>query len=85
MFLEIITPDEKVFQGEVLSATFPGSDGSFQVLTGHSPLVSTLGTGDIRYVIDDKKNKVTSILVEGGVVEVLNNKVNVLVEKILDE
>ncbi|MEM9339208.1 MAG: ATP synthase F1 subunit epsilon [Bacteroidota bacterium] len=87
MFLEIVTPDEKVFEGEVISAIFPGSDGSFQVLTGHAPIVSTLGTGDIKYVQKEKnkKEKETSILVEGGVVEVLNNKVNVLVEKILDE
>lgn len=81
MFLEIVTPDEKVFEGEVLSATFPGSDGSFQLLNGHAPLVSTLGKGDIKY--DQEKKEEVSILVEGGVVEVINNKVNVLVEKIL--
>ncbi len=87
MFLEIVTPDEKVFEGEVLSAIFPGSDGSFQVLTGHAPIVSTMGTGDVKYIIKEgnKKKKETTILVEGGVVEVLNNRVNVLVEKILDE
>lgn len=83
MFLEIVTPDEKVFEGEVLSASFPGSDGSFQLLNGHAPLVSTLGKGDIKYN-QEKKDEV-SILVEGGVVEVINNKVNVLVEKILEE
>ena len=83
MFLEIVTPDEKVFEGEVHSATFPGSDGSFQLLNGHAPLVSTLGKGDIKY-IQEKKDEV-SILVDGGVVEVINNKVNVLVEKIVEK
>ena len=83
MFLEIVTPDEKVFEGEVNSATFPGSDGSFQVLNGHAPLVTTLGKGDIKY-LQEKKEEV-SILVEGGVVEVSIGKVNVLVEKILEE
>ena len=83
MFLEIITPDEKVFEGEVESATFPGSDGSFQILNNHAPLVSTLGRGDIKY--QQKKQKEVNILVEGGVVEVINDKVNVLVEKLLDE
>lgn len=82
MFLEIVTPDEKVFEGEVVSATFPGSDGSFQILNGHAPLVSTLGRGDIKY-IQEKKDEV-NILVDGGVVEVMYNKVNVLVEKIVD-
>ena len=63
MFLEIVTPDEKVFEGEVNSATFPGSDGSFQVLNGHAPLVTTLGKGDIKY-LQEKKEEV-SLLVEG--------------------
>lgn len=86
MFIEIITPDEKVFEGEVTSATFPGSDGSFQVLNNHAPMISTLGKGDMKFIkIVDKKPKETHILIEGGVVEVLNNKVTVLAEKILDE
>lgn len=83
MFLEIITPDEKIFEGEVETATFPGSDGSFQVLDNHAPFLSTLGKGDIKYT--QKKKKEVKILVEGGVVEVINNKVNVLVESIFDE
>ena len=83
MFLEIVTPDEKVFEGEVVSATFPGSDGAFQILNNHAPLVSTLGKGDIKYA-QEKKDEVR-ILVEGGVVEVMNNKVNVLVEKVFND
>jgi len=83
MHLEIVTPDEKIFEGEVISATFPGSDGSFQILNDHAPIVSTLGKGDIKYHTEKKKE--VNILVEGGVVEVMHNKVNVLVEKILDE
>ncbi|MBV6647367.1 MAG: F0F1 ATP synthase subunit epsilon [Cyclobacteriaceae bacterium] len=86
MFLELITPDEKVFEGEVISATFPGSDGSFQVLNDHAPLISTLGKGDVKLLqLIDKKEKEVHYLVEGGVVEVLNNKVNVLAEKIHNE
>ena len=85
MFLEIITPDEKVFEGEVDSATFPGSDGSFQILNNHAPLISTLGHGELKYKITskDKKTTETIIDVDGGVVEVLNNRVIVLAEKIL--
>ncbi|MEO9872611.1 ATP synthase F1 subunit epsilon [Ekhidna sp.] len=83
MFLEIVTPDEKVFEGEVTSASFPGSDGSFQILNNHAPMVSTLGKGDISY--HPEKKEEVRILVEGGVVEVMNNKVNVLVEKIFSE
>lgn len=80
MYLEIITPDKKVFAGEVESATFPGSKGSFQVLNNHAPLISTLGKGKITYV---NKAGTHTQNVDGGVVEVLNNKISVLAEQIL--
>ena len=41
MQLEIITPDKKVFSGEVSVVTLPGTDGSFQILKDHAPIVST--------------------------------------------
>jgi len=83
MFLEILTPDEKVFEGEVMYATLPGSDGSFQILNNHAPLMSVLGKGDIEY--RQEKEKKVHILVDGGVVEVRNNSVNILVEKVYNE
>ncbi len=82
MYLEIVTPDEKIFEGEVESATFPGNHGSFQILNNHAPLISSLGKGDIRYTEEKKKEEF--ITVDGGVVEVLHNKVVVLAEKIVD-
>lgn len=82
MYLEIVTPDQKVFEGEVLSATFPGTDGSFQILNHHAPLLSTLKKGKIVY--KDKKNEY-DVTVDGGVVEVLNNKVIVLAESIVED
>ena len=82
MYLEIVTPDEKIFEGEVVTATFPGTHGSFQIMNNHAPLISTMGLGDIRYTEEKKKEEV--ITVDGGVVEVLNNKVVVLAEKIVD-
>ncbi|MFY0601134.1 MAG: ATP synthase F1 subunit epsilon [Cyclobacteriaceae bacterium] len=83
MFLEIVTPDEKVFEGEVQSASFPGSDGSFQILNNHAPLISTLGKGGIRLEkLVDKRLEEENWMVDGGIVEVLNNKVTVLAEKI---
>lgn len=86
MFIEIVTPDEKVFEGEVESATFPGSDGSFQVLNNHAPMISTLGYGDMKFTkLVEKKIQETVMTIEGGVVEVKNNKVTVLAEKIHDE
>lgn len=78
MHLTIITPDKQVFDGEVEMASFPGSDGSFQVLHNHAPLVSSLGKGDITY---RTRETATNVYVEGGVVEVLDNKITVLAEK----
>ena len=86
MYLEIITPDKTFFQGEVDQATFPGSDGSFQVLNNHAPLISTLGKGELVYNHIDEKDshKIDEhiLMVEGGVVEVLNNRILVLAESI---
>jgi len=83
MHLEVITPDARVFDGEVTIATLPGSDGSFQVMNNHAPLVSSLGKGMLSYRTkegDFYEHKVT-----GGVVEVLNNRVTVLAESIESE
>lgn len=79
MNLEIITPDKKVFAGEASAVTFPGIDGQFQVLNLHAPLVSTIGHGNL--VVETSTGKETYI-VDGGVVEVLNNNVLVLAEAI---
>ena len=80
MHLDIITPDKKVYNGEATSVTLPGTDGQFQVLNRHAPLVSTLGKGNV--VVDVSGVKQTYII-DGGVVEVLHNNVLVLAEAIL--
>lgn len=83
MFLEIITPDDRLFEGEVDSATFPGSDGTFQVLNDHAPLVSSLGLGELKYQYKEKDHIIDKdFKINGGVVEVLNNRVLVLVESL---
>ena len=77
MHLEIITPEKKIFEGEVTVATFPGADGSFQVLNDHAPLVSLLKDGQVIYKSKESTQQVT---ITGGVVEVLKNKVIVLAD-----
>lgn len=77
MYIEVITPDKKLFAGEANSAIFPGSDGSFQVLKDHAPLISSLGEGKISIKTDSMEEELT---ISGGLVEVLNNKVVVLAE-----
>ncbi|WP_128547140.1 ATP synthase F1 subunit epsilon [Larkinella soli] len=80
MHLEIITPDRKVFTGEATSVTFPGSEGQFQVLNDHAPLVSTLARGPVTIATGSGTETFT---VDGGVVEVLNNRVLVLAEAVI--
>tara|TARA_B100001057_G_C22612555_1_gene857158 strand:+ start:111 stop:347 length:237 start_codon:yes stop_codon:yes gene_type:complete len=78
MLLEIITPEKKVFQGEVNSVQLPGANGKFEVLNNHAPIISTLIKGYIR-VIDDN-NKTELFEINGGVIEMQNNKIIVLAE-----
>jgi F-type H+-transporting ATPase subunit epsilon len=77
MQLEIITPDKKVFEGEVAVATFPGEDGMFQILNNHAPLVSLLKEGVVEY---KSKELSQQVYITGGVVEVLKNKVILLAD-----
>jgi F-type H+-transporting ATPase subunit epsilon len=78
MYLEIITPDKKVFEGEVKLIQLPGSKGGFEILKNHAPIISTLEKGTIK--IQDKNNKEQFFEVDGGVIENKANKIIVLVE-----
>tara|TARA_B110000261_G_C12759691_1_gene227974 strand:- start:107 stop:352 length:246 start_codon:yes stop_codon:yes gene_type:complete len=79
MVLEIVTPDSKVFEGEITSITLPGIEGSFQILNNHAPVVSALGIGNLVVVTG---NETIEFNLNGGVVEMNNNKVIVLAEAI---
>lgn len=84
MNLEILTPEKKLYSGEVYGVQMPGISGSFEVLEKHAPLVSALKAGRVK-VLKDKAalsggGHVTNYDIQGGFVEVLNNKVTVLVE-----
>jgi F-type H+-transporting ATPase subunit epsilon len=79
MHLEILTPEKKVFEGDVTIVTFPGTDGSFQVMNDHAPLVSLLKDGTVVY---KSKEGTEEVKITGGVVEVLKNKVIVLADGI---
>lgn len=78
MFLEIVTPDKKVFAGEVKLVQLPGSKGAFEVLQNHAPIISTLDKGSIKVVEENGKEHFFEI--DGGVIENKDNKIIVLVE-----
>jgi len=94
MLIEIYSIDCKLLSGEIDSAIFPGSDGSFQVLRNHAPIVSTLMKGKIiiqgeisfhtkdsigKYNIS-KEKKSTSLQIESGLVELKKNSIKVLID-----
>jgi F-type H+-transporting ATPase subunit epsilon len=81
MILEILTPDEKVFSGEVYSVNLPGVNGLFEVLAGHAPLVSNLQRGQLTVRKTAKEEQ--KFMIDGGLVEVTQNKVSVLAESII--
>ena len=78
MILEILTPEKKIFSGEVYGVQLPGISGSFEVLDKHAPMVSALKSGKLKVLND--KSATTSYMIQSGFVEVLNNKITVLVE-----
>lgn len=78
MFLEIITPEKKVYSGNVEAVKLPGADGSFGVLNNHAPIIASLKKGTVK--VTDTSKKVENFEINGGVVEVLNNKITVLAE-----
>lgn len=80
MFIEIITVEKKLYEGEIDLVQVPGSKGSFEVLKNHASLISTLDQGKIK-IIDKEGNK-EFFKIESGVIEVSNNKIVVLAEMV---
>jgi len=78
MKLDIVTPYGKIFEGDVKEAYFPGEEGEFGVLDGHSPLVTTLSPGLITIKKEDDEEEIVAI--NSGYVEVTPTHVNVLVD-----
>jgi F-type H+-transporting ATPase subunit epsilon len=80
MTLEILTPEKKLYSGDVYGVLLPGITGLFEILDKHAPLVSALKKGTLK-ILKDKSNKnAETYTIQSGFVEVLNNKVTVLVE-----
>ena len=76
--LRWLSAEENIFSGEVESVILPGSSGQFQILNNHAPIISSLKKGEIIYKENSKDN---TLAVNGGIVEVLDNKVSALIEK----
>jgi F-type H+-transporting ATPase subunit epsilon len=77
MYLEILTPEKKLFEGEVTGINLPGVAGGFELLNNHAPIISALDKGTVRI---NSASGVKTFEINTGFVECLNNKVIVLVE-----
>ena len=93
MELNVITPTNKIFDGKVVSVSLPGQAGTFQVLNNHTPIISSLKTGEIIVELVEKfeesgsntmikqiDSNHISISINSGVVELIDNKLIVLAE-----
>ncbi len=75
--LKIVSPEKVVFQGEVESVLVPGTLGSFEILTDHAPIISSLEVGKVEYTTPEGKQTMD---IQGGFVEVKKNDVSLCVE-----
>ena len=76
MKLEILTPEQLVFSGEVSLVTVPGTSGRFTILKNHAPIISSLTKGIITYRVKDVDSHLT---IEDGFVEVSKNVISIAV------
>ena len=72
--LRVITPDQLLVDEEVQEVGLPGLDGCLGILPGHSPLLVTLGEGDLTYRISEKEQ---TFGVSGGYAEVHADRIQV--------
>ncbi|MFC1562205.1 F0F1 ATP synthase subunit epsilon [candidate division KSB1 bacterium] len=75
--VDIVTPEKKVFSGEVECVTAPGTEGYFQLLHNHTPFLSSIQIGEVRLKISGKDHFYST---SGGFVEISRNKVAILAE-----
>lgn len=80
--VKLLTPNGPVFTGDASSVQLPGTDGLFEVLTGHAPLISALVPGQVRITANGKQH---TYRIAEGLAEVLNNHVVVLTELVFGE
>ena len=76
--LSIISAESKVFEGKVENILVPGMVGDFLVLSNHAPCISSIRPGFLEFSegTSDKQR----YFVSGGIIEVINNNVSVLVD-----
>ena len=80
LYIEIVAPDKRVFNGDVLGLRAPGVQGSFEILYNHAPMIAAIGIGPL-YVTLPSGERIT-FATSGGFLEVLSNIVTILAETV---
>lgn len=75
--LKIVSPEKVVYEGEAESVLVPGTLGSFEILTDHAPIISSLEVGKVEYATREGRQ---ALHIKGGFVEVKKNEVSLCVE-----
>ena len=78
MQLDILTPEKKIYEGDVYGIYLPGVQGYFEILDKHAPMVAALGEGEMKILTDKTNTELYTI--QGGFLEMNNNKAVVLIE-----
>ena len=78
LLISIVSAEREVFQGEVTSILLPGMMGDFMVLLNHGDCISSLRPGFLE--VETEKNEKKRFFISGGIIEVLNNEISILVD-----
>ncbi len=79
--VDMLTPDKKVYAGEIISLIAPGELGYLGVLANHAPLITTLVPGKV--IFKDNLNRQTTIYSKGkGLLEVFKNNATLLLDEV---
>jgi F-type H+-transporting ATPase subunit epsilon len=73
--LEVVTPSRRVLEGRANEVRIPGALGELGILPGHTPLLTSLGTGEVTWFDGDTTGR---LVVQGGFAEVQPDAVTVL-------
>jgi F-type H+-transporting ATPase subunit epsilon len=77
LHVSVISPEASLYEGDATSVVAPAFDGEVGILTGHAPMVTLLGKGELRVEGGGGARKFT---IEGGFLQVVNNQVRVVTE-----
>ena len=75
--VSVISPEKVLYEGEADSLVVPAYDGEVGVLTGHAPMMTLLGSGELRLGGATPRR----FTVEGGFMQVADDEVRIVTER----